>query len=519
MSNNFFITQGIGTLIAADQGPGNELYQKIKLFDPTAGSASGIGIASNPLRVDPTGTTTQPVSGSVSVSNFPATQPISAVSLPLPTGASTSANQSTIISDLASILANQTNGTQETQVTNFPTTQAVTQSGSWNVGLNAGANTIGKVDQGNGGSSAWKVDGSAVTQPISAASLPLPAGASTSANQSTIISDLASILANQTNGTQETQVTNFPATQPISATSLPLPTGASTSANQVTANSSLSSILSNQTNGTQHTLIDNFPGTQPVSGTVTANQGTAAALSGAWPVEITDGSSILGTSANPIRVDTTGTTTQPISAASLPLPTGAATAANQSTANTSLASILANQTNGTQETQVTNFPATQAISAVSLPLPTGAATAANQSTANTSLASILANQTNGTQVVSGTVTANAGTNLNTSALALESGGNLASVKTNTDRPSVSASFQASVTTSEAALPTNTAKSIALKAPATNTDNVYVGTTGVTASTGYLLEPGDSVGMDVTNSNALHAVSASGTQTLTGLVLN
>lgn len=37
-----------------------------------------------------------------------------------------------------------------------------------------------------------------------------------------------------------------------------------------------------------------------------------------------------------------------------------------------------------------------------------------------------------TQPVSGTVTANAGTNLNTSALALETGGNLASVKTNTD---------------------------------------------------------------------------------------
>lgn len=38
----------------------------------------------------------------------------------------------------------------------------------------------------------------------------------------------------------------------------------------------------------------------------------------------------------------------------------------------------------------------------------------------------------GTVTVAGTVTANAGTNLNTSLLALESGGNLASIKTNTD---------------------------------------------------------------------------------------
>lgn len=37
-----------------------------------------------------------------------------------------------------------------------------------------------------------------------------------------------------------------------------------------------------------------------------------------------------GISGTPIRVDPTGTTTQPVSAASLPLPTGAATSANQS---------------------------------------------------------------------------------------------------------------------------------------------------------------------------------------------
>jgi hypothetical protein len=35
------------------------------------------GTAASPVRTDPTGTTTQPVSGSVSVSNFPATQPVS----------------------------------------------------------------------------------------------------------------------------------------------------------------------------------------------------------------------------------------------------------------------------------------------------------------------------------------------------------------------------------------------------------------------------------------------------------
>jgi hypothetical protein len=70
-------------------------------------------------------------------------------------------------------------------------------------------------------------------------------------------------------------------------------------------------------------------------GTVT--QGTPNTLANAWPVELSDGTNLLGTSSHPVRNDPTGTTTQP---------------------------------------------------------------------------------------VSGTVTANAGTNLNTSALALESGGNL-----------------------------------------------------------------------------------------------
>jgi hypothetical protein len=80
------------------------------------------------------------------------------------------------------------------------------QSGTWNVGLNTGTNTIGSVKLTDGtntaavsASNALKVDGSAVTQPVSAAALPLPTGAATSANQTTAIN-------NQTNGTQKTQV-------------------------------------------------------------------------------------------------------------------------------------------------------------------------------------------------------------------------------------------------------------------------------------------------------------------------
>lgn len=58
------------------------------------------------------------------------------------------------------------------------------QSGVWTVQPGNTANTT-----------AWKVDGSAVTQPVSAASLPLPTGASTSALQTTGNTSLTAILA------------------------------------------------------------------------------------------------------------------------------------------------------------------------------------------------------------------------------------------------------------------------------------------------------------------------------------
>lgn len=75
--------------------------------------------------------------------------------------------------------------------------------------------------------------------------------------------------------------------------------------------------------------VDGSGVTQPVNGTVTANQGTPNTAANSWPVEQTDGTNVLGVSAHPERVDPTGTTTQPVSAVSLPLPTGAATSANQ----------------------------------------------------------------------------------------------------------------------------------------------------------------------------------------------
>lgn len=90
----------------------------------------------------------------------------------------------------------------------------------------------------------------------------------------------------------------------------------------------------------------------------------------------------------------------------IPLPTGAATEATLSALNTKVTACD-----------------TGAVTVAASVLPTGAATEATLSTLNGKVTAC------NTGAIAGTVTANAGTNLNTSALALEAGGNLAAAAT------------------------------------------------------------------------------------------
>jgi hypothetical protein len=175
------------------------------LGQATAANSVPVVLASNQGALTVTGAfypATQPVSGTVTVSNFPATyavtgtfwqatQPVSAAALPLPAGASTEATlaalsakfsalgQTTMSASVPVTLAsNQSavpvSGTfwQATQPVSLTSTTitgtvASTQSGTWTVQPGNTANTT-----------AWKVDGSAVTQPVSIATAPvLVAGA------------------------------------------------------------------------------------------------------------------------------------------------------------------------------------------------------------------------------------------------------------------------------------------------------------------------------------------------------
>ena len=253
------------------------------------------------------------------------------------------------------------------------------------------------------------------TQPISAASLPLPAGAATSANQPTaaaqgsataaqtgILAEAAVTTAAPTYTTAQTsplsltlagglRVDGSGVTQPISAAALPLPTGAmqQTGGSVAIAGTAAISAVSlplpagAAQDGADATGVTQFTGGVGIRGWLSGifsklSNALAVTQSGTWTVQP-------GNTANTTAWKVDGSAvTQPVSTASLPLPAGASTAAKQpalGTAGAASADVLSVQ----------------------------------------GVASMTALKIDGsgvTQPVSGTVTANAGTNLNTSALAL-----------------------------------------------------------------------------------------------------
>lgn len=308
-----------------------------------------------------------------------------------------------------------------------------------NVSNSAGLTTV---NQGNAGAQAWLTQVTNASfpvtgtfwqsvQPISASALPLPAGAATSALQTSGNASLTSIDS------------KTPALgQALAAASVPV---VLTSA-QLSALVPLTSISASLLTGANTIGAVNINGTVPVSGTVTATNPSVGTTGSAAPSSSTlvggsDGTNLraLKTSAaGVLSVDGSAVTqpvsgtffqatqpvsgtfwqaTQPVSAASLPLPTGAATSAKQpaiGTAGTPSADVLTVQgaasmtalkVDGSAVTQPvsgTFWQATQpvsgtvtanagtgtfAVSAASLPLPAGAATSALQSTMNTTLGS------------------------------------------------------------------------------------------------------------------------------------
>lgn len=158
------------------------------------------------------------LNGALRIDGSGVTQPISAAALPLPTGASTSALQTSGNATLVTISGQlPTTLGQKTSANSLAVVLASDQSAiaiTGNIGVAQGSTTAGELGPLVQGAvttasptyttattnalslttaGALRIDGSAVTQPISAASLPLPAGASTSALQTAGNASLASI--------------------------------------------------------------------------------------------------------------------------------------------------------------------------------------------------------------------------------------------------------------------------------------------------------------------------------------
>lgn len=179
MADNVTITEGAGTTIAADE-IASVKYQRVKVTwgaDGTANDAS----AANPLPVVQTGTPGLPT-GAASEATLAAiqtlidalttpsdTQPISAASLPLPSGASTSAKQDALAALVGEVQASPTSNT----VLDRLKTLATLLGGTLTVSLPSGASTA--ANQSTGNASLSSIDGKipALGQALAAASTPV----------------------------------------------------------------------------------------------------------------------------------------------------------------------------------------------------------------------------------------------------------------------------------------------------------------------------------------------------------
>jgi hypothetical protein len=246
--------------------------------------------------------------------------------------------------------------------------------------------------------------------------------------------------------------------------------------------------------------VDGSGATQPVSiaAHVTADQGTAAAASGSWPVEVTDGTNVLGTATHPVRSDPTGTTTQPVSGtvtANLGTIAGVATAAKQPALGTA----------GTASSDVITIQGITSMTKL-LVTPDSVALPANQSVNNNQVVGTTidvnsGNKSAGTQRVVLATDQPALTN------ALKVDGSAVTQPVQSVGNGAVLSNQQAVTATAAALASNACRKALIKALVANSINVYVGPSGITTSTGYELGPGEAVTLDITNTNLVFVIAS------------
>lgn len=246
------------------------------------------------------------------------------------------------------------------------------------------------------------VDGSGVTQPISASTLPLPTGASTEAKQDDGNASLVSIDGKIT-VVNTSDVTISSSVLPTGAATAALQTQPGVDIGDVTINNGAAGAAVNIQDGGNSITVDNANLDVALSTRLKpADTLTAVTTVGTITnvVHVDDNGSSL-------TVDGTfWQATQPISVAALPLPSGAATAALQTQPGVDIGDVTINNASGGASVNIqdggnsitvdgTFWQATQPISAAALPLPSGAATSALQTQPGVDIGDVTINNASG----------------------------------------------------------------------------------------------------------------------------
>lgn len=241
------------------------------------GPLTDIQLRATPVPISGTITTTPSGTQDVRLVATTITQPISAISLPLPTGAATEIKQTQPGVDIGDVTINNATGAAAVNIQDGG--NSITVDGIVAVSNFPATQPISGTVTANQGTSPWVVSGSIGTSP----NVNVHDGSG-----NTIASTGTSLNVDVTNTVPVTG-TFFQATQPVSG---------------------VGNFTVIQPTGTNlHTTVDNFPATQPISGTVAATQ------SGEWDVNIEDtaGNALTSTgNALDVNIKSTGVT-QPVS--------------------------------------------------------------------------------------------------------------------------------------------------------------------------------------------------------------
>ena len=287
-----------------DTGGGQQWILGVGLRKAAGGGSVEFGTSSDPIRIDPTGTTTQPISGTVTANqggswtvsgtgNFTVVQP-TASNL-----RAQLASESTIGNAITStaVLVGGSDGTNLRPVfMDSSGRQIIIGAAADGAAVAGNPVLIGGSDGTNARTIRTATDGTVRVDPTGTTTQPVSGTVTANAGSGTFtVSGTVTANVGTTGGLA------------LDATLAKLTIAQSTalgSNTQALVGGSVTTAAPTYTTGNINPLslttagalrVDGSGVTQPVSGTVTSNQGAAAALSGAWPVKVTDGTNTLPT--------------------------------------------------------------------------------------------------------------------------------------------------------------------------------------------------------------------------------